>query len=147
MKKILVFLTSSILSLQSQASIEGNWTGWGFWAFRNEEDFTRCDLMKMRWLETQDALTLAHGFYDCGIVRMEVDPVSWKKKGPNLLDENGQISGTYDGQNLDIKIQSPVEGTQIHISLKREANHFDYREIWFNEREKVYIIKGRLFTQ
>lgn len=143
--KVILFLT--FISLQSQASISGSWTGWGSWAFRNEQDLIPCNLMKMRWTENEKSLSLAHGFYDCEVVRMEIDPVSWQKVGQDLFDENSSKVGTYDGQNLDIKIQSPVENTMIHIKIKREANHFDYRETWFNSDEKVYIIKGRFFTQ
>jgi hypothetical protein len=138
---LLLFFTNFAL-----ASIAGNWTGYGNWAFRNEADATHCDSMTMTWSESDTKLNLEKGHYECDVVTMDIDPVAWTKNGQNLLDENKNVIGTYDGTNLNVTIPSPANNTQIQISIKREANHIDYREVWFNPQEKVYIINARLFT-
>jgi hypothetical protein len=144
--KILFVMILTFSTLPAFASIAGDWTGWGFWAFKKEEDQTNCDLMKMTWRETATELILEKGFFECDVVAMELDRTVWKKQGQNLIDENKKTIGTYDGQNLEVIIPSPNVNTQISVKIKREANHFDYREVWFNSQEKVYIIKGRFFT-
>ena len=97
--------------------------------------------------ETSTSLVLHSGHYDCEVVRMEIDRHEWIRRGNELLDSSGQRKGTFDGRELQVLIDDPAQSTQIQIYLLRDGEHFDYREIWFHNWEKLYIIKGRLFRK
>jgi len=145
MKK-LISLFVLFCSLNSVASIAGQWTGFGTWKFQNKGEGARCMPMTMTWSENKNTLNLEQGYFDCEMVGLDLGSSIWTKKGDVLFDENNNEIGTYNGTQLNVIIPSPNEKTKISVSIKREANHIDYEEIWFNEFEKVYIITGRLFT-
>jgi len=136
-----------LYSLNSGASIAGHWTGFGDWKFKGEGEGVHCSPMVMSWSEDDKTLNLENGSFDCGVVAMDLGSSTWTKQADHvLLDENQNKIGTYDGQSLQVIIPSPNDKTQISVSIKREANHIDYEEIWFNADEKIYVITGRLFT-
>lgn len=130
----------------ANASLAGNWTGWGSWKFKGEGEGAHCNPMQMQWSETTNTIAIERGLFDCGVVVMHLDRTAWTIKNGHLFDEDQKDVGTYDGTNLQVDMPSPNEKTTIHISVKREANHYDYKEDWFNSVEKVYVIEGRLFT-
>jgi len=145
MKKI-VIVAAMLIGLTAQAGVSGDWTGFGYWKFKGEGEGVRCMPMQMKWSEGKDFISLDGGFFDCGIVAQDLGSAQWKLDGQNVIDDQNQVIGTYDGQLLEMITPSPNDKTQISIKIKREANHIDYEEIWFNQYEKVYVITGRLFT-
>lgn len=140
---MICFLFTSVIS---QASLTGKWTGFGSWKFKGEGEGLHCSPIRMQWSETKNTLTLETGVYDCEIVIMHLGKSVWAIKDGLLFDENQKEVGTYDGANLEAYMPSPNENTTIHFKIKREGNHYDFTEIWFNSVEKVYVIEGRLFT-
>jgi len=140
-----LFLSLSV-SLIANAGVSGNWTGFGYWKFKGQGEGVRCMPMQMKWSEGDDFISLDGGYFDCGIVAQDLGSDRWKVKDGQIYDHQDQVIGSYDGQNLEMITASPNEKTQISIKIKREANHIDYEEIWFNQYEKVYVITGRLFT-
>lgn len=145
MNKFLVLLILVIGSV-SQAKLAGNWTGWGSWKFKGEGDGVHCSPMQMQWSESKNRIAIEKGFFDCEIVAMHLDKTEWALKDGLLFDEEQKQVGSYDGMNFTVYMPSPNANTTIEIKVKREANHYDYQEIWFNSVEKVYVIEGRLFT-
>lgn len=145
MKKA-IFTTLLLVSKLAFASLAGDWIGWGSWKFKGEGDGARCTTMQMQWSENQNEIAIEKGYFDCEVVAMHLDRTAWTKKEGHLFDANQNDVGTYDGSNLLVYMPSPNEKTTIGIEVKREANHYDYKEIWFNAQEKVYVIEGRLFT-
>jgi hypothetical protein len=144
MKKLISILLISFLSASANASLAGDWTGWGTWTFKG--DGVACNPMTMKWVESADQISVVSGLFDCQVVAMHLGETIWKIKDGKLFDETGVEVGTYDGMNFEADMASPNENTTIHISVKRAANHYDYQEVWFNQYEKIYIITGRLFT-
>jgi len=147
MRSFMSLGTVLFVSSPALAVLTGSWTGWGSWAFQSESNQVKCPLMQMSWVESSSSLVLAKGLYDCDVVRMEIDPQSWIRRGNQLLDSQGQQVGTYNGRNLQLLVADPSQATQIEVVLRQDGEHFDYREIWFHNWEKLYIIKGRLFRK
>ncbi len=143
---ILVLLFAAFTPAVAEARLAGDWIGWGNWSFKGEGPGADCNPMTMTWSETADSISIEHGLFDCGIVAMHLGKTAWKLKQGELFDEANAKVGTYDGTSFSAYMPSPNENTTIEIKLKREANHYDYQEVWFNKYEKVYVIKGRLFT-
>ena len=100
----------------------------------------------MTWVETATTVGISKGHFDCELVAMHLDETIWNLKDGKLFDENNQEVGSYDGQSFEVMMPSAYERTTIHIKARREANHIDYDEIWFNPEQKIYVIEGRLFT-
>lgn len=145
MTKLFFILCLSFASM-AQARLAGDWIGWGNWTFKGEPPGTDCPTMQMKWSESADRVSVDGGLFDCGVVAMHLGETAWKISNGHLFDETGKNVGTYDGANLSVYMPSPNEKTTIQIIVKREANHIDYQEVWFNQFEKVYVITGRLFT-
>ncbi len=145
MKSWILSLALTLSAVPAMASLTGNWIGWGTWSYQNENDGVKCDTMQMAWTETDTSLVLEKGSYDCGVVGMEIDQIKWTRQGQNILDENQNVVGQYDGTDLKMTLAGPNPTTKINVSLHQEAGHFDYREVWYTDKEKIYIIKGRLF--
>ena len=145
MIKIIFILTIFAASI-SYAKLAGDWTGWGNWSFKGEAPGVDCSTMQMRFAETSEQISIESGFFDCSVVAMHLDKSTWKITEHELFDEQGKKVGTYDGQNLTVLMPSPNANTTIFVSIRRNANHFDYKEVWFNKIENIYVITGRLFT-
>lgn len=141
------FLTVLFVSLISQASLHGNWTGWGVWKYQGEDPGMRCQSMNMTWTESEKVISIDQGKYDCDFFVMHLGKTEWRIQDGQLFNEAKKEVGTYDGTNFEVYMPAAEgETTSIHIKLKREANHIDFREVWYNEKEKIYVIEGRLFT-
>ena len=144
--KVALFLSITFLFLQAQASLSGNWTGWGSWKFKGQGDGARCSPMQMTWSESKTQIAIEKGFFDCEVVAMHLEKTTWEIKDNKLFDDHNNEVGKYDGVHLEVFMPSPNEKTTIGINVQRQANHIDYREVWFNTKEKVYVIEGRMFT-
>lgn len=145
MKSIIVaaILFSSFLA---HAGLAGDWIGFGSWKFKGEGDGVRCSPMTMKWTETASTIAIESGFFDCEFVAMHLYKTEWVIRDGKLFDENQKEVGTYNGTDFQVYMPSPNDKTTISVSAKREANHYDYQEVWFNEFEKVYVIEARFFT-
>lgn len=137
-----IFLSSVVV----HAGLAGDWTGFGKWTFKGEGDGVRCSPMTMKWSETKNTIAIESGFFDCEFVAMHVYKTEWTIIDGKLLDADQKEVGSYNGTEFQVYMPSPNEKTTIAISAKREANHYDYQEVWFNEFEKVYVIQARFFT-
>ncbi len=145
MKLTLFFLTFS-LSTITWAGFSGDWTGFGSWKFRGESPGAHCSPMTMTWSETAKSVGIEKGLFDCEVVAMHLGHTSWILKDGSLFDETNTVVGTYDGTSFEAQMPSPNDKTTILVKVKRTANHLDYQEIWYNPKEKVYVIEGRLFS-
>ena len=143
MKKVILF-SVLLLSVTAHAGLAGKWIGWGTWTFKG--DGVGCNPMTMQWSETKTSIAITGGYFDCQVVGMDLGDTAWTLKDAVLFDENQKAVGTYDGSRFEVDMPSPNENTSIHIIVKREGNHYDYQEIWYNPAEKIYVIEGRLFT-
>lgn len=146
MSKISFLFLFLVLSVSAQASLRGDWIGWGTWKFKGEGSGVACNPMTMKWRESATEIAITSGLFDCEIVAMHLDETKWKLQDGKLFDEQNLEVGSYDGSTFEVTMPSPNENTTIYIKAKREANHYDYQEIWYNKYEKVYVIEGRLFT-
>lgn len=144
--KYAILFTILFSSVFANASFSGDWTGFGSWKFKNEGDGVRCSPMAMKWSETPKKIAIESGFFDCEIVAMHVYKTEWSIQDGKLFDENQKAVGSYNGTDFQVYMPSPNDKTTIAISAKREANHYDYQEVWFNQYEKVYVIEARFFT-
>ena len=143
-KSVVFFVT--FFSIAVQAQLAGNWVGWGTWKFKGEGEGVRCSPMQMQWSEAKNKIAIEKGYFDCELVALHLDRTEWQIKDGKLFDSENKEVGTYDGKNLTVGFSSGYENTSVIVKLKREANHYDYQEIWYNPNEKVYVIEGRLFT-
>jgi hypothetical protein len=144
--KIFLFIVPFFLVQFSQAKLAGDWIGFGNWTFKGEGEGVHCSPMQMTWSETAESIAIEKGFFDCEFVAMHLDRTGWVLKNGQLFDEENSQVGTYDGVSFQVNMPGPNGTHSIHISLRREANHYDYQEVWYNSVEKIYVIKGRFFT-
>ena len=100
----------------------------------------------MQWSEISNTIAIEGGYFDCAVLAMELGQTKWIIKDGHLLDADEKEVGTYDGKNFEVYMPSPADNTTIYIKVKRDANHLDYQEVWFNSVEKVYVIEARLFS-
>ena len=145
MKFILCFLVL-LLSTTTWASFSGDWTGFGTWKFRGEGPGAQCSPMTITWSETSQSVSIEKGLFDCDVVTMHLGQTRWTLKDRILFDESNTAIGKYDGTSFEAQMPSPNNNTTILVKVNRAANHLDYQEIWFNPKEKVYVIEGRLFS-
>lgn len=145
-KIIFTFLSVMMISSSSFAALGGNWIGFGRWTFKGEGEGVICNPMTLNMSETADTFSMNESYFDCEFVSMELLPLTWKKLDNKLYDEENKEVGTYDGTTLFAELPQPNPTTRIHVSMKREANHIDYQEVWFNQYEKIYVITARFFT-
>lgn len=145
MKLSLCFLIL-FLSITTWASFAGDWTGFGTWKFKGEGPGAYCSPMTITWSETNKSFAIEKGLFDCDVVAMHLGQTSWTLRDGILFDDTNIAVGHYDGISLEVQMPSPNDKTKILVKVKRTANHLDYQEIWFNPKEKVYVIEGRLFT-
>ncbi len=144
--KLLSLLVVLMFSLVSEARLEGSWKGYGSWKFKGEGDGVPCN-MSMRWTETAETITIVKSDFICDLVSMHGEKVSWTIKENNLVDEEGNIVGSYDGENFSVTMPSGYDNTDISIRLKRTGNNMDYQEVWFDARQTVYVIEARFATK
>jgi len=142
----LVFVLLLLLSATSWAGLAGDWLGFGTWKFKGEGEGLSCSPMKMQWSEISNTIAIEGGYFDCAVLAMELGQTKWIIKDGHLLDADEKEVGTYDGKNFEVYMPSPADNTTIYIKVKRDANHLDYQEVWFNSVEKVYVIEARLFS-
>lgn len=140
------FLLTLFVSNIAQAELAGDWIGWGQWTFRGEGEGAYCETMNMKWSESKESISIDQGLFDCGVVVMHLGKTAWSIKNGLLFDENNIEVGSYDQKRFEVTMPSPNENTTIHILVVRNANHYDYEEVWYNKDEKIYVITGRLFT-
>ena len=142
--KSIIFLTALLIAAVAEARLAGSWVGWGQWSFKG--DGVRCSPMQMQWSESANTIAIEKGYFDCDVVAMELGHTAWTINDGRLFDENQKEVGRYDGNYFEVEMPSPNENTMIQIRVRREANHYDYEEIWYNTHEKIYVIEGRLFN-
>lgn len=145
MNKLALILTL-LISTISWADLSGNWTGFGTWKFKGEGEGSYCSPMQMQWSENQNTIAIEKGLFSCEFADMYLEKTAWTIKDGLLFDEEQKEVGSYDGANLQVYMSIPNETTSIHIQVKRDGNHYDYQEVWFNSVEKIYVIEGRFFT-
>lgn len=144
MKTFLLLITLFSFNL-SEASLAGDWIGWGTWKFKGEGEGMHCSEMKMKWSETSSSIAIDGGSFEGDFFAMILEKTKWKIQDGKLFDETQKEVGSYDGSYFQVYMPGPNERTKIHIALKRQANHIDYQEVWYNPDEKVYVIESRLF--
>lgn len=140
---------AQVIDTQTESAligIQGQWLGFGTWKFKGEGPGSHCSYMKMTWTETANQLTMGNGLFDCEYVRMHLTTLSWKKVGQDLFDSQNVKVGQFKQNELSIQLPNANPNTQVIVHLKKENNHYDYQEVWFNKYEKVYVIDGRLFN-
>lgn len=142
MRKIL-FSLMVLIGLSAEAQLKGTWTGFGQWTFKGEG--VHCSSMTMTWSESDRAIAIEKGYFDCDLVALHLEKTSWIIQDGLLLDNDQQVVGRYDKKHFEVNLKNPEDTTQIHIQVDRVDNHYDYQETWFNSVEKIYVIKGRLF--
>jgi hypothetical protein len=143
MRTLSALLLSSLLSVTAQADATGIWTGFGEWTFQGAG--TDCN-MTMQYSENEGELRRVKGFFDCGIVALHSDPLTWTKKGNDLfLGEdaagNSSDAGFFTTENYG-------DGVHIETKFVRDGLKADYEERWINEKNvEIYKITGRLFLK
>lgn len=144
--KFTILFSVLFVSMVSNASLSGDWIGFGSWKFKGEGEGARCSPMTMTWSETPKKIAIESGFFDCDFVGMHVYKNEWSIQDGKLFDEDQKEVGSYNGTEFQVYMPSGTENVTIAISAKREANHYDYQEVWFNQYEKIYVIDARFFT-
>ncbi|MEI7527363.1 MAG: hypothetical protein WCK76_00355 [Elusimicrobiota bacterium] len=131
-------------SERANPGLGGKWIGWGDWTYQGSG--THCDTMSLEFEDGTDYLFRKSGYFDCGVVALNVDPARYVKKGTQLLGENGAVAGSYEN-NVITLYEAYSETIDITTVIRVNGLHFDYSEIW-NKKDgsELYNIQGRLFT-
>ena len=123
--------------------LAGKWIGWGDWTYQGSG--AHCN-MNMEFEEGADYLFRKGGYFDCSVAGLEVEPARFVKKGTQLLDQDGQVVGSYE-KNVIIINEAYSADIGIQSVITVNGLHFDYSEIWSKkDGSELYNIQGRLFT-
>jgi len=123
--------------------LTGKWLGWGEWTYQGSG--AHCN-MNLEFEDTKDYLLRKGGYFDCGFVGLASEPAKFAKKGAQLIAEDGQAAGSYEGGVITLN-ENYSENVGIVTTIKVDGLHFDYSEIWTEKSGKeIYVITGRLFT-
>jgi hypothetical protein len=137
------FLMLTLFSFNLLANLNGRWIGQGEWSYQGSG--THC-FMQLSFVDTDQYLERKAGYFDCDMVGLDIYPAKFFKKGSQLLNANGDVVGTYIGN--EIKLEEQYDDTVvIRSSIKFDGLHFDYNENWIgSDNNLIYQIVGRLFT-
>ena len=135
-----LILISTTLSF---AGVGGNWQGWGEWSY--DGSGSPCD-MKISFNETSKSFSRTSGYFDCSIIGLDLEPVTYTKNGENLFDGD-KLIGRITENSLELK-EAYSETVTIDTKLIVEGHHADYLEIWTGQDgNQIYKITGRLFLK
>ncbi|MFA6434911.1 MAG: hypothetical protein WCW52_09470 [Elusimicrobiales bacterium] len=127
----------------SASDISGKWTGQGEWSYHGSGD--HC-YMSLSFEEGEDYLVRKGGYFDCSAVGMEIEPARYKKQGARLLDQDGEVIGSYENNVIRIK-EPDTDNLEIFTTITISGLHFDYYEVWQKkDGTEIYNIRGRLFN-
>ena len=125
------------------SGLAGKWTGWGEWTYQGSG--TRCD-MNLEFEDGPDYLFRKSGYFDCSVAALASDPARFTKKGTELLDQDGNVAGSYEN-NVIILNEAYNDNVEIKTTIKVSGLHFDYSEVWTEKSgRELYNIQGRLFS-
>lgn len=143
-KKLLVSAFLLFTASVSQAALKGEWTGWGQWTYQGQG--TRCDVMKLKFTETANKVKREKGYFDCGIVGLDLPAIDFDRQGNDLLVD-GEVVGSVNGDLYQWREQySPT--VIIKNSIKVSGGHLDYKEVWYDgKNDELYVITGRMFLK
>lgn len=142
MRKLLVLMIS-IFSFNLFANLNGRWIGQGEWSYQGSG--THC-FMQLSFVDSVQYLERKAGYFDCDMVGLDIYPAKFIKNGTQLLNENGEIVGSYIGNEIKIKEQYD-DNVVINSTIRFDGLHFDYNENWIgSDGDEIYQIIGRLFT-
>jgi hypothetical protein len=141
--KALFLVLGFFLTFPAFADVSGKWIGWGEWTYEGQG--TDCKTMLIRYQETETEFKRLGGTFDCGIVVLHSDPLSWERRG-NDLYLSGVKAGVLYPNGFETSEPYNDEGTMVHTKFVREGNHADYEERWVSkDGSEIYLITGRLF--
>ncbi|MDG0815182.1 hypothetical protein [Bdellovibrio svalbardensis] len=143
-KNILVCMSLLLVASVSQAALRGEWTGWGEWTYQGQG--THCTVMKLKFSESAEKLTRDKGYFDCGIVGLDLPAQEFIKQGDALLVD-GEVVGSVQGDLYQWREQYS-ESVVIKNSIQVSGGHLDYKEIWYDSKgDELYVITGRMFLK
>lgn len=141
--KALLFVLGLFVSLPAFADVSGRWIGWGEWTYQGQG--TDCKTMVIRYQETAGEFKRLGGTFDCGIVVLHSDPLTWERRGNELFLDGAKAGALYPN-GFETSEPYNDEGTMVHTKFVREGNHADYEERWVSkDGGEIYLIRGRLF--
>ena len=140
--KILMLLLMFI-STSAFADVSGQWIGWGEWLYQGQG--ANCPTMSIGFSESPSEFRRLGGTFDCEVVVLHSDPLSWERRGDDLF-LNGIAAGRITPDGFETTEPYNDEGTMVHTKMKREGNHADYEERWVSANgNEIYLITARLF--
>ena len=144
MKRIISLITLGLaITLSAHADATGTWIGWGEWTFQGSG--ADCN-MTIGYRESETEFRRLGGTFDCGIVALHSDPLTWTRQG-NQLFLNGEAAGEVSENGFFTK-EAYGDGVHVETKFTREGLHADYQERWVNEQGvEIYLITGRLFLR
>ncbi len=142
MRKIFVLMIS-VLSFNLFANLNGRWIGQGEWSYQGSG--THC-FMQLTFIDSAQYLERKAGYFDCDMVGLDIFPAKFIKNGTQLINENGDVVGSYIGNEIKLTEQYD-DNVVINSSIRFDGLHFDYNESWIgSDGKEIYQIIGRLFT-
>jgi hypothetical protein len=138
-----IFFVLVLLSSNAFADIEGKWTGFGEWTFGGTG--TSC-FMFMTFKETKTTILREDGYFDCGVVGLDITRAEFEKSGTNLLNDKGEIVGSYVGNVITLS-EDYEDDVKVNSTIEVDGLHIDYNEVWIgSNQQEIYQINGRMFT-
>ncbi len=133
----------ALFSMNIFADLNGKWIGQGEWTYQGSG--AHC-FMQLSFVDTNQYLERKGGYFDCDMVGLNIFPAKFIKKGNDLVDSNGEIVGSYIGNEIHLT-EHYDDTVVIHSNIKFDGLHFDYVENWIgSDNQEIYQITGRLFT-
>jgi hypothetical protein len=131
----LILLSGAVSWADSRAA--GKWTGWGIWTY--DGSGTNCNMV-IQFSETDGEFKRDGGTFDCNIVALYSDPLTWKKSGGDLLLDNSIMGNFHDNYVQTAELIN--DHTKAVMTLEITGNKAHYLEIWYTDGKVLYRIEG-----
>jgi hypothetical protein len=141
MRILSLSLIGLLTTLSAQAAVTGQWFGTGTWGFQGSA--VDCS-MKMQYREDDSKLERVGGYFDCGLVGMHSDPLTWQKTNEGKLQMEGQDVGTISEAGFEA---TEDYGSDVKVTTKfrHDGRQGTYEERWVNDKGvEIYVIQGTL---
>jgi hypothetical protein len=137
----LVLTLIMAVGFSAHADVSGVWRGTGQWTYQGSG--TDC-IMGIHYEETATALKRIKGHFNCDVVALYSDPITWSKQGTDLILD-GKKAGSIGPQGFEATEGYGDEGVTITTKFViGRPGHAEYLETW---REKngteIYVIRGK----
>jgi len=142
MKKVSLFLVSSLISISAFADFTGTWQGKG--TYTDGEGYTEmCSTMKLELAQNPAEFSINSGSFECESLKIALDPITFNIQEGELFDKDGNRLGNADDNFFFARITNPqTQWTNIYQG-EITTDGLEYKQTTLDDSGNiVFTIEG-----